>query len=447
MKAADKFKLSRELNSLVAQVNSGAIKGMEKFKASRRVNDIVALLGGGIAATQAAVPEISVDLSPFERIVQNNEITLETLQGAVTSTKMLLNSATVPPIFLDAVKVVSAKVESGALLDSLGADGAVLIGQLAHLMLDSVKGEIPGPEWFNQLVNGSKVVQLPDALAQAAATSPLHEGETQTQEQLIANDYKTAKVNIAGMDIAIENPIGSTRKGTDKNGQDWETTMTAHYGYFENTLGADGDELDVFIAPNTPHDYDGKVFIMNQLDERGDFDEHKVILGVNSNNEAQQLYQAHYDEKFSGIGQIIELSLEQFKARIFTGQTALFDSMRGMMLDSWAADGKFDLLPVSKLDQSKLSPSLKEAKATIREPIVVFQVRGKYFVVHGRNRLDIASSHAEKYVPAIVFDSAEDYSMGDIEKAIRRCGNIVHAEALGGMIEICAGQRLEADLV
>lgn len=430
MKAADKFKLSRELNSLVAQVNSGAIKGMEKFKASRRVNDIVALLGGGIAATQAAVPEISVDLSPFERIVQNNEITLETLQGAVTSTKMLLNSATVPPIFLDAVKAVSAKIESGALLDSLGADGAVLIGQLAHLMLDSIQTQT-----------------LPDALAQAAATSPLHEGETQTQEQLIANDYKTAKVNIAGMDIAIENPIGSTRKGTDKNGQDWETTMTAHYGYFENTLGADGDELDVFIAPNTPHDYDGKVFIMNQLDERGDFDEHKVILGVNSNNEAQQLYQAHYDEKFSGIGQIIELSLEQFKSRIFTGQTALFDSMRGMMLDSWAADGKFDLLPVSKLDQSKLSPSLKEAKATIREPIVVFQARGKYFVVHGRNRLDIASSHAEKYVPAIVFDSAEDYSMGDIEKAIRRCGNIVHAEALGGMIEICAAQRLEADLV
>jgi len=431
MKAADKFKLSRELNSLVAQVNSGAIKGMEKFKASRRVNDIVTLLGGGIAAaTQAAVPEIIVDLSPFERIVQNNEITLETLQGAVTSTKMLLNSATVPPVFLDAVKVVSAKVESGALLDSLGADGAVLIGQLAHLMLDSIQTQT-----------------LPDALAQAAATSPLHEGETQTQEQLIANDYKTAKVNIAGMDIAIENPIGSTRKGTDKNGQDWETTMTAHYGYFENTLGADGDELDVFIAPNTPHDYDGKVFIMNQLDERGDFDEHKVILGVNSNNEAQQLYQAHYDEKFSGIGQIIELSLEQFKARIFTGQTALFDSVRGMMLDSWAADGKFDLLPVSKLDQSKLSPSLKEAKATIREPIVVFQARGKYFVVHGRNRLDIASSHAEKYVPAIVFDSAEDYSMGDIEKAIRRCGNIVHAEALGGMIEICAAQRLEADLV
>lgn len=431
MKAADKFKLSRELNSLVAQVNSGAIKGMEKFKASRRVNDIVTLLGGGIAAaTQAAVPEIIVDLSPFERIVQNNEITLETLQGAVTSTKMLLNSATVPPVFLDAVKVVSAKVESGALLDSLGADGAVLIGQLAHLMLDSIQTQT-----------------LPDALAQAAATSPLHEGETQTQEQLIANDYKTAKVNIAGMDIAIENPIGSTRKGTDKNGQDWETTMSAHYGYFENTLGADGDELDVFIAPNTPHDYDGKVFIMNQLDERGDFDEHKVVLGVNSNNEAQQLYQAHYDEQFNGIGQIIELSLEQFKSRIFTGQTALFDSMRGMMLDSWAADGKFDLLPVSKLDQSKLSPSLKEAKATIREPIVVFQARGKYFVVHGRNRLDIASSHAEKYVPAIVFDSAEDYSMGDIEKAIRRCGNIVHAEALGGMIEICAGQRLEADLV
>ncbi len=432
MNATEKFKLSRELNGLVAQVNAGELQGMAKFKASRRVNEIVGLLGGGAASAPApAEAAIDVDLSPFERIVKNNEITLETLEGAVESTKMLLNSATVPAIFLSAVKVVSEKINSGALLDSLGAAGAALVGQLAHAMLDSLH-----------------VQQLPDALAQSAATSVVNEGENPTQEQLEANDYVTAKVNIAGMDIAIENPIGSTRKGIDKNGEAWETTMQAHYGYFENTLGADGDELDVFIAENTPHDYEGPVFIMNQLDEKGNFDEHKVILGVYNSNEARQLYQAHYDENFAGIGQIIELSLEQFKSRIFTGRTALFDSIRGMMLDSWAADGRFELVAVNKLDKSRLDPKMNEAKASIREPIVIFQTMNKSFVVHGSKRLELAVSHGEKYVPAIIFDAAEeDYTFGDVQKAIRKCGSVVHAEALGAMIEVCAGQRLEADLV
>ena len=36
--------------------------------------------------------------------------------------------------------------------------------------------------------------------------------------------------------------------------------------------------------------------------------------------------------------------------------------------------------------------------------------------------------------------------MDDIKKAIRKCGNVVHAEALAAIVESLAGQRLEATL-
>lgn len=430
MKATDKFKLSRELNSLVSQVQAGDLKGLEKLKTSRRINEIVSLLGGGTAVTQA---NEDIDLSPFERIVRNNEITLETLQGAVSSSKMLLNSLFVPPVFVEAVKVVSGQVTSGALLDSLGAQGLELVAQLGNRLLDSINSP-------------SQLQQLPDVIAQTAATSQVNEGENPTQAQLEANDYKTAKVTIAGMNIAIENPIGSIRKGVDVQGVEWQTEMTAHYGYFEDTLGADGDELDVFIAANTPHDYEGKVFVMSQLDPKGNFDEHKVMMGAATDHEAADLYRAHYDEQFNGIGQIIELTLDQFKARAYTGQTAFFDSLKPMMLDSWAADGRYELLPIKRLSLGKLDSSINEAKATVKDPIVVYMVNHKYHVIHGRNRLDIANAHAEKYIPSIVFDEAQNYSMSDIKQAIRKCGNVVHAEALGAMIEVIASQRLEAEL-
>lgn len=550
----EKIKLSSERVGLVAQLKANELKGVDKIRASKRISEIVTLLKGG-SVTATTVPEVpedpfqNIDLSPFERIVQTGEITIETLQGAVDSTKMLLHSVSTPKVFVDAVNVVSQKASDGSLLDSLGQAGAVLLNELGQLidsdgaleqtkhagMLDSTNtpdetqrtagdlkdlfrdsGWMEGsngllsndseqyqfrinenrlytfdieayqgtihmqtmtfngisiqecmdfvnryiqlvdnqlafikPEignGFNQSMAQNNTIQLPDVIAQTAGTSILNAGENPTHEQLVNNDYHTAKLDISGMKIAIENPVGSTRSGVDENGQPWQTQMSAHYGYFEDTLGADGDELDVFVALGTPHDYDGRVFVISQNDRHGNFDEHKVILGVTSKTIAIQLYRSHYDENFNGAGSIVEMSVEDFKSRIYGGKTAMLDSIQGAMMDSWVNDGKFELWPVRKLDLSMLDQSMNEAKATIKEPIVLFHQGSKSYVVHGLKRLEIAKANGEKFIPAITFDAGENYTMDDIKTAIRKCGNIVHAEALGAMIELTASKRLESEL-
>ena len=547
----EKIKLSSERVGLVAQLKANELKGVDKIRASKRIQEIVTLLKGG-SVTATTVPEDqfhNIDLSPFERIVQNGEITIETLQGAVDSTKMLLHSVSTPKVFVDAVNVVSQKASDGSLLDSLGQAGAVLLNELGQLidsdgaleqtkhagMLDSTNtpdetqrtagdlkdlfrdsGWMEGsngllsndseqyqfrinenrlytfdveayqgnihmqtmtfngisiqecmdfvnryiqlvdnqlafikPEignGFNQSMAQNNTIQLPDVIAQTAGTSILNAGENPTHEQLVNNDYHTAKLDISGMKIAIENPVGSTRSGVDENGQPWQTQMSAHYGYFEDTLGADGDELDVFVALGTPHDYDGRVFVISQNDRHGNFDEHKVILGVATKTIAIQLYRSHYDENFSGAGSIVEMSVEDFKSRIYGGKTAMLDSIQGAMMDSWVNDGKFELWPVRKLDLSIIDQGMNEAKATIKEPIVLFHQGSKSYVVHGRKRLEIAKANGEKFIPAITFDAGENYTMDDIKTAIRKCGNIVHAEALGAMIELTASKRLESEL-
>lgn len=547
----EKIKLSSERVGLVAQLKANELKGVDKIRASKRISEIVTLLKGG-SVTATTVPEDpfhNIDLSPFERIVQNGEITIETLQGAIDSTKMLLHSVSTPKVFVDAVNVVSQKASDGSLLDSLGQAGAVLLNELGQLidsdgaleqtkhvgMLDSTNtpdetqrtagdlkdlfrdsGWVEGsngllsndseqyqfrinenrlytfdmeayqgnihmqtmtfngisiqecmdfvnryiqlvdnqlafikPEignGFNQSMAQNNTIQLPDVIAQTAGTSILNAGENPTHEQLVNNDYHTAKLDISGMKIAIENPVASTRSGVDENGQPWQTQMSAHYGYFEDTLGADGDELDVFVALGTPHDYDGRVFVISQNDRHGNFDEHKVILGVTSKTIAIQLYRSHYDENFNGAGSIVEMSVEDFKSRIYGGKTAMLDSIQGAMMDSWVNDGKFELWPVRKLDLSIIDQGMNEAKATIKEPIVLFHQGSKSYVVHGRKRLEIAKANGEKFIPAITFDAGENYTMDDIKTAIRKCGNIVHAEALGAMIELTASKRLESKL-
>lgn len=54
----------------------------------------------------------------------------------------------------------------------------------------------------------------------------------------------------AGLPIAIEHRAGSTRTWEDADGQTGSTLMRHDYGFVEGHMGADGEELDVYLGPN-----------------------------------------------------------------------------------------------------------------------------------------------------------------------------------------------------
>lgn len=168
---------------------------------------------------------------------------------------------------------------------------------------------------------GNDIAVTPEADAvHAAATSPLNDLPEPTQAQKDAGNYKVGRVRIAGMDISVENPQGSVRRGTDQDGKPWETPMRHHYGYFRGTTATDGDKLDVFVVPGTPEDYRGPVFVVDQIDPKtGKLDEHKVILGARDEAEAEAIYRSNYSADWQGLGAITRLPLPAFKAWAATG--------------------------------------------------------------------------------------------------------------------------------
>lgn len=134
-----------------------------------------------------------------------------------------------------------------------------------------------------------------------------------------AGNYKKGHVTVQGMDISIENPAGSKRSGTDKDGNKWERTMTAHYGYFKRTDGKDGDQIDTFINPDNPES--DKVFVVDQnhVDSK-DFDESKVMLGYKSYEEAKEAYLSNYEDGWvNNVRAITEVPLDQFKRWLYDG--------------------------------------------------------------------------------------------------------------------------------
>ena len=128
-----------------------------------------------------------------------------------------------------------------------------------------------------------------------------------TEAQKEAGNYKKGHVQVGTFDITIEQPEGSIRRGTDANGKQWESKMHNTYGYFRGTEGVDGDHIDVFLS----NDIDGwngrKVFVVDQYNPDGTFDEHKVMLGFNDADDAKSNYLANYEKGWEN-GRRIDVS-------------------------------------------------------------------------------------------------------------------------------------------
>ena len=115
--------------------------------------------------------------------------------------------------------------------------------------------------------------------------------------------------DISGIPVFIEYPKGSTRTKTGKDGKTWSRKMEADYGRISKTEGNDGDCVDVFVG-TLPHAQNA--YIVNQVDEDGNFDEHKCVLQCESEAEARDLYLANYPKNWKA-GKITTMSIPELK--------------------------------------------------------------------------------------------------------------------------------------
>jgi len=134
-----------------------------------------------------------------------------------------------------------------------------------------------------------------------------------TEAQKEAGNYKKGHIKVDGLNITIEQPKGSIRRGTDANGKQWESEMHNTYGYIRGTESVDGDHIDIFLSDNPT---EGNVFVVDQINKDGSFDEHKVMYGFSDMESARQAYLSNYEEDWQGLGNITEVSKEDFKAWI-----------------------------------------------------------------------------------------------------------------------------------
>ena len=150
--------------------------------------------------------------------------------------------------------------------------------------------------------------------AHEAATSPQNDLPEPSQAMKEAGNYRKGHISINGLDISVENPVGSKREGVDRDGKAWSVDMKNHYGYLKRTVGADEENIDVFVKDGTPADFAGNVFVVDQTHpDTGTFDEHKVLLGFENEKEARDAYASNYAKNWKGLKAITAMPFEKFK--------------------------------------------------------------------------------------------------------------------------------------
>lgn len=177
-----------------------------------------------------------------------------------------------------------------------------------------------------------------------------------------SGNYKMGHAHLDGYQITIENPAGSVRRGTDPDGKAWETKMHYTYGYIRGTRGKDGDHIDIFLSENPAK---GNVYVVDQVDPKtGKFDEHKVMYGFGSKEEAREAYLSNYEDGWKGLGDITGVSKEAFRKWVdsSTRKTKPFKEYAGVEKIEEPAFSKEDektLMGVHNISEENLRKAIR----------------------------------------------------------------------------------------
>ena len=295
------------------------------------------VLVGDTATSQRGQQGSNGTLAPRERVENRNGTTDDTgrtesiggqseIESSLSQEEMLFSDDTDNQLSAKIARRIEVQeddwIESGKYGDTY-KQTIIVDGTHKVIKVDApdTKGNYIGSAYeydgqtFGDLLDVLNYIDASLSLANAVAVAEKETDTTPAEKQKEAGNYKKGHVQVGTFNITIENPKGSVRSGIDTEGNKWETIMQNTYGYIRGTEGVDGDHIDVFLSDDIDGWNGRRVFVVDQYNEDGSFDEHKVMLGFNETDDAEAAYFANYDSDWANNHKTVvtAVNLEDFK--------------------------------------------------------------------------------------------------------------------------------------
>jgi hypothetical protein len=115
-----------------------------------------------------------------------------------------------------------------------------------------------------------------------------------TPGQREAGNYPKRQLNVHGLEVSVENEVGSMRR-SKPGAPPWEVKMPVAYGYIKGTKDNTGEHVDTFIGPNESGT--SMVYVLDQIDPTTKkYDEPKTFIGFNSMKDALDAYKGSFSD-------------------------------------------------------------------------------------------------------------------------------------------------------
>lgn len=201
-----------------------------------------------------------------------------------------------------------------------------------------------------------------------------------SEAQKEAGNYKKGHIKINGFDVSIEQPVGSVRSGKDASGKEWSQVMNNTYGYIRGTESVDGDHIDVFLGPDMNSDM---VYVVDQVNTDGSFDEHKVMIGFSSLEDARSAYLSNYEDGWQGLGNITGVALDEFKKWIDSSKrkTKPFSEYKGIKREEEILPRKVKKLSLVDKDGYITAAERRHIKAFLESGLEAARVNNSIYEI------------------------------------------------------------------
>jgi GGDEF domain-containing protein len=232
------------------------------------------------------------------------------------------------------VDVMNVLVGKEIAPEALLRDPSVLMDRLSSPLDDAVRA--PGVRGFIDAIATS----LPDAFAELGAKE------------------KAA--------LGVSAAPGVDTKGRGTGG----TSDVAGHGQYFSPKGADKHHIDVFLGPKPEG---ARVFVVDQVKPGNrHFDEHKVLIGFDSVEEARAGYLANYEPGWKGLGAITETTPEDLKTWLTQDNTTrpfgeLKEESNARAMEDAAAPAA-EAAPVQPADAGERAEALPDAAGDAAVP-------------------------------------------------------------------------------
>lgn len=199
-------------------------------------------------------------------------------------------------------------------VETSAATRALLLHLVGAMAANNAQGADEPPGRVRPPIQGTK----PGVEGREPSVGGIHNvvGEAKDSAVMDWNPRTLPKMRLQGLTCMIENPRGSIRNGISGDGEPWSVKMANHYGFIKGYDGADGDEVDCFIGPNPRAT---NVYVIQQKDLDGNFDEHKCMIGFDSDEEAKEAYHANFRRDWDGFDNMKRMTVDEFKEWLDAG--------------------------------------------------------------------------------------------------------------------------------